>query len=181
MFKQKVENKEQKPSVFVGTFSGRQIPREQVEDPQRPGHARASLFPAEPDVWNALGFYRLLANGKQTWPVEQAPDPLRPRPDEAPAKLREALALAEKCYSEAVAKYSAAVEARAVAEDESRAAARAENRKKYDAAVATSARLLEEVRDADMAIAAPRVAYCRAQENMHTWLRLEANTRCRQP
>lgn len=115
MLKERGEDKGAK-GVYVGTLSERPIRREDVEDAQRPGHAKAG--PYTPDEFQAAMHYGLRRpDGRPFSPlVTTSQDPREPHRSEAPENLRRAVETAERALEEHRAKMRAAADAIAAAE-----------------------------------------------------------------
>lgn len=99
MYKQQTENKAQRSAImdtFTGTLHGKTIHRRDLEDPMNPGHLKEGLL-LEPDAWSAAQFWGLRTpSGRSIGFIEPQPDPREPSVADAPAKLREELAAAQR-------------------------------------------------------------------------------------
>lgn len=183
MYKQQTENKAQRSAImdtFTGTLHGKTIHRRDLEDPMNPGHLKEGLL-LEPDAWSAAQFWGLRTpSGRSIGFIEPQPDPREPSVADAPAKLREELAAAQREADTITAERQKVIDALARAEDgvrevtelaNTRRIGEAEARQKFSefeaARIAAEARLreLDEFR-----LPPVRVRLSEAQKRLRWWL-----------
>lgn len=143
----KAATKPSRENVYVSPYTDKPIRREDLEDPEHPGHMKAALFPCTPDNWNAAVHYRLrTSSGRQSWPVAQSVDPSHVSVSEAPANLREDLARAQGALDAHCAKMRQIQDRLVTAEIEVRQGAAEQNKQRYNAAIAAGMSAEEEQR-----------------------------------